>query len=195
MIVVTARGTGEPELAELLERLRALGLAGQVLRAGPRPLIHVTGGDSRRTRRLLALESVRALVPTSGPRVRRAGRRFYPYHALRAGAAGLVLLGLLVFLAGYFPPGVGRAPVPGEVLPPVQWPWYLAPLRGLLALAPARPAWLGPSLLVLLTLVVLALPLLDRTRGERAGQRWPVLVIGLALLAALVVLGLLSGNR
>jgi quinol-cytochrome oxidoreductase complex cytochrome b subunit len=194
VIVVLEHGTSAEELGRVLARMEELGLAGRALEAGPQPLIHVTRGPTRRARRLLAERRVLAIVPTSGPRVRREGRRFYPYHSLNAGAAGLVLLGCLVALAGFLPPGVGSALAPGAALPRPEWPWYLAPLRGLLALAPARPAWIGPSLLVALGALVLALPVLDRTRGEGARERWPVLAAGLALLAALVALGMTGGT-
>ncbi|NOT29619.1 MAG: hypothetical protein HOP15_04120 [Planctomycetes bacterium] len=193
MILVLERGTSAEELAGILERMRELGLSGQALHVGPKPLIHITGGRTRRARRLLALERVQGIVPTSGPRVRQEGRRFYPYHALRASAAGMVLFGALLALAGFFPPGVGSAPAPGEALPAPEWPWYLAPLRGLLSLAPARPAWIGPTVLVLLGALVLSLPALDRTRGPFVRERWPVLAAGLALLVALVVLGIAEG--
>ncbi len=192
MIVVLERGASADELYSVHEHMQALGLEGRVLQEDPQPLIHVTSGSTRRARRLLGHSCVQALVPTSGPRVRREGRRFYPYHALRAGAAGLGLLGALIALAGFFPPGVGSALAPGAALPPPVWPWYLAPLRGLLSLAPTQPSWIGPTLLVLLAALVLALPVLDRTRGSHARERWPVLLAGLVLLAALVVLAFLA---
>ena len=193
MIVVLERGTSAKELDGVLERMRELGLSGQALHVGSKPMIHVTGGSTRRAKRLLALERVQAIVPTSGPRVRQEGRRFFPYHALQAGAVGMVLLGALVALAGFFPPGVGSAPVPGEPLPAPEWPWYLAPLRGLLRLAPARPSWIGPTMLVLLGALVLSLPVLDRSRSALARARWPVLAAGLILLAVLAFLGSAEG--
>jgi hypothetical protein len=193
VIVLLERGAGREEVQGVLERMRALGLAGTELELGTQRLIHVTGGRTRRARHLLSEPAVQAIVPTSGPRVRREGRRFYPFHALCAGAMGLVLLGLLVFLAGFFPPGVSDVLAPGEAPPPPEWPAYLAPLRALLALAPDRPAWLGPSLLVLLAALGLALPALDRTRGEGLRARAPVLLAGLFVLV-LVALGLAGGG-
>ncbi len=192
MIVVLARGTESGEAEAVLERLRADGLEGRLVRAGSRSLIHVLRGPSRRARRLSSDARVVAIVPTSGPRVRREGRRFYPYHALRMGAGGLVLLGLLVGLAGFFPPLAGSEP--GALAAPSRalWPWYLAPLRGLYELLPADPAWLAPGAALFLFGLVLVLPVLDRTRGQDGRARAPVLAAGLLLLGAFAALGALA---
>lgn len=189
MILVTESVTTDAELQAILDRLSGLGMSAQVLRIGTRPLVHVTSGHTRRARALLTHDRVRALIPTSGPRVRREGRRFYPYHALRTGAGGLLLLGLLVALAGFLARGVGAAPVPGVPLPPAEWPWYAAPLRGLLGLFRGSPAWLGPTTALILALLVVALPFVDRSRGEGLRARAPFLVIGLAFVLGIVALG------
>jgi hypothetical protein len=194
VIVLLSPGAGREEVEAVLERMRELDLAGTPLAVGSLRLIHVTRGRTRRARHLLADPLVQAIVPTSGPRVRRVGRRFYPFHALCASAAGLLLLGCLVLLAGFFPPGVTRALAPGEVPPAPEWPWFLAPMRGLLALAPASPAWLGPSLLVALGALFLALPLLDRTRGEGPRARAPVLAAGLLVMLLVLALGIAGGS-
>lgn len=194
MIVLLERGLGRDQVERVLARMHALGLEGAALEVGSQRLIHVTGGHTRRARHLLAEPVVRAVVPTSGPRVRREGRRFYPFHALCSSAMGLVLLGVLVLLAGFFPPGVSGALAPGEEPPAPLWPWYLAPLRGVLALAPQSPAWLGPSLLVGLFALLLCVPLLDRTRAEGLRGRVPVLAVGLLALAAALVLGWVGGG-
>lgn len=194
MIVLLERGADRDEVDGILERMRALGLAGAVLEVGSWRLIHLTQGNTRRARRLLSVPGVQAIVPTSGPRVRRDGRRFYPFHALCSGAVGLVLVGLLVFLAGFFPPGVSEALAPGATPPSPAWPWFLAPARGVLALVPERPLWIGPSLLVALGVLVLGLPLLDRSRATSLRERGPVLLVGALALASALALGLLGGN-
>jgi len=191
VIVLLERGAGDEEVRAVLARMQSLGLAGTPLVAGSQRLIHVTSGRTRRARHLLPEPAVRAILPTSGPRVRREGRRFYPFHALCTSAAGLALIGALVLLAGFFPPGVSETLALGQPPPPPQWPWYLAPLRGLLELAPERPAWIGPSFLVLLGTLVLALPLLDGSSGAR--PRGPVRVLGMLALVALLVLGFVGG--
>ena len=193
MIVLLSGGAGREEVEGVLARMRDLGLSGAPLEAGSLRLIHVTRGRARRARWLLSEPPVQAIVPTSGPRVRRDGRRFYPFHALCASAVGLLLLGLLVLLAGFFPPGVS-APAPDDLAPAPGWPWYLAPMRGLLALAPG-PAFVGPSLLVALGAVFLALPALDRTRGEGLRARAPVLVVGVLVMLLVLGLGIAGGSR
>lgn len=194
MIVLLERGAGREELERVLARMRALGLEGTPLEVGSQRLVHVTRGRTRRARHLLAEPGVRAVVPTSGPRVRREGRRFYPFHALCSVAMGLVLLGALVWLAGFFPPGVSAAVTAGEPVPAPHWPWYLAPMRGVLALAPDRPAWIGPSLLVALGGLLLCVPFLERTRGEGWRARAPALAAGLVVLVVVFGLGVLGAR-
>lgn len=190
MIVVLEASCSDARVAEILAELERMGLEGRVLRGGDRPLVHVTGGDTRRARALRKLDEVEGLVPTSGPRVRRLGRRFYPYHFIRWSAAGVFLLGLLVFLAGQLPPGIG-APVDAQAPPEqVVFPWYVAPIERFVGLFPASLAWLGWTVFWGIAAAVLFLPLLDRTRGRSLAARWPVLALGLGLAAAVVALSL-----
>jgi len=193
VIVLLSRGASPEEVEAVLARMRALGIPGASLEVGSLRLIHVTRGRARRARWLLSEPTVEAIVPTSGPRVRRDGRRFYPFHTLCATALGLLLLGLLVLLAGFFPPGVTSAPAAGEMAPAPEWPWYLAPMRGVLALAPG-PAWVGPSLLVALGALFLAFPLLDRTRGDGVRARAPALAAGILVMIMVLALGIAGGS-
>lgn len=194
MILLLQPAASAADVERVLGRLRELELAGAPLAVGPMRLVHVTSGDTRRARRLVSDPLVQAVVPTSGPRVRREGRRFWPYHALCTAAVSLVLLGVLVLLAGFLPPGVSGTIAPGEAAPAARWPWYLAPARGLLARVPHEPAWLGPSLLVALGALFLALPALDRARGEGLHARLAVLALGLLALGLAVALGLAGGS-
>ena len=195
MIVVLAPGTTEPEVGEVRAALEAQGLSIQPLKAGPRPLLHVTAGPARLARRVLDHPRVEGLVPTAGPRVRREGRRFYPYHALWIVCAALLVGGLLVVLAGAFPPGIGAAaPIGGGESAVPEWPWYLRPFRGVLAFLPASPGWLGPLVLALLIVLVLALPLLDRSRASHPAQRWPVLAVGAAAAVYALIAVLWGGT-
>jgi hypothetical protein len=188
VIVLLKRDATEAELAEVLEEVGAAGLEGQLVRSAGRPMIHIVSGPTRRARRFLKLESVRALIPTSGPRVQRSGRRFYPYHFIRWSAACLVLFGLLVFLAGYLPPGSGS---PIDVLAPpadLTMPWYTRAPHTVLALVPPHLAWVGWLAMIVVAVLVFALPLIDRNRGRRPSERWPVLAAGLAVAAAVLYL-------
>lgn len=188
MIVVTELGTTDGEVREIVERLALRGLKSHVLRVGPRAVVHVTSGSTRRAKALGSHPRVLALVPTSGPRIRREGRRFYPYHSLRAAAAGMLLVGLLVALAGSFPPALRAEGLAADAAV-AAWPWYVAPLRGVLNALPDGPAWVGPTVLLVLALAALVLPAIDgRGVGERS--RLPLLAVGSAVLVAVVFLAL-----
>lgn len=195
MILVLEPTAGEEQVRAVLSRLEALGLAGRVVRLGERPFVHVIDGPTPRAKHLVGEGLVQALVPTSGPRVRREGRRFHPYHTLRIGAGLTLLVGGLFVLAGAFPRGAGVRPLPGQ--PPVEldsWPWYLRPFWAVTAILPDDPTWVGPLALLLLVLAVLALPFLDRSRSASPAARSPVWVLGV-LLVSLVIGGILWGGR
>ena len=132
-------------------------------------------------------------MATSGPRLRRYGHRIYPYHFIRWSAAGILIFGLAVLLAGQFPPGTGAAI--GLERPPVPhpWPWYLEAPRAWLHLFDARQRWVGWSLLLAFVLALFCLPLLDRTHGRGTARRWPFAGVALALVAVVLYLSLREG--
>lgn len=184
MILVLDGAASEEQIADVLAELGQLGLRSALLTSADKPLVHVQGGPTRRARKLLRLEAVQALVPTSGPRVRRRGRRFYPYHFMGWCAVALGLSGLLVLLAGQLPPGVGTPVDPLAAADGASGsaPWFLeAPL-----FAVERLGTLGWAALAALAVLLFALPWIDRTRGEGLARRWPFALLGLAG-AALVV--------
>jgi quinol-cytochrome oxidoreductase complex cytochrome b subunit len=182
VIVVLERGATEAQVGQAVVMLEGRGLGVRVVHADGRPLIHVVSGDSRRARRALALEGVEALVPTSGPRVRKTGRRFWPFHFIRWSAVALVLISFLVLLAGQFPAGLG-APISAHQPPSeVSQPWYLrAPLR-FVELFPAGLAWVAGLVLLALALLAFFLPHLDRSRSAALSDRLPAVGIGLLLV-------------
>jgi quinol-cytochrome oxidoreductase complex cytochrome b subunit len=182
MILVLKPGIEPAELEEVLQALRARGIEGRVLRGASKPLVHLVSGPTRSARALLRLEQVEALVPTSGPRVRQSGRRFYPYHFVHLSAACLLLTGLLVLLAGNLPPGLGDALDAQH--PPAQlaYPWFVRAQLAWVELFPAGSAWLGWLCLYALGLCALLLPLIDRSPAE-APARWPKLLGALVILA------------
>lgn len=182
MILVLKPGIEPQELEEVLRELQKRGIEGRVLKGGPKPLVHLVSGPTRRARRLLDLEQVEALVPTSGPRVRQSGRRFYPYHFVHLSAACLLLTGLIVVLSGNFPPGLGDAIDPQHPPQDLGYPWYVRAPLAFVALFPQSSAWFGWLCLYALGLVALLLPTLDRS-GDSAPARWP------RLLGVLVLLG------
>ena len=183
MIVVLERGATETQVERAVAVLEGRGLVVRVVRAENRPLIHVVSGDTRKARRALALDGVEALVPTSGPRVRRTGRRFWPYHFIRWSAVALVLLSFLVLLAGQFPPGLGK-PIEAHQPPAdLSQPWYVRAPLAFVALFPPGLAWIASLILVALALVAYFLPWLDRSPSRALRDRLPAVVVGLLLVA------------
>ena len=194
MILVLRPGTTDGEAEEVLRELQRLGLGGRLVHGRGSPLVHVTAGSTRRARRLLRMEQVVALVPTSGPRVRSQGRRFYPYYFVNWSAASIVLLGLLVLLAGHLPPGIGSAVDLHHPPREIAAPWYARAPLAFVAAFPRPLAWLGWVVLLLLAAAVFFLPLLDRTRGRTVRERWIVVVAGAAIALAAVLLSLSGGG-
>ncbi len=185
MIVVLRPGTSQAEIDEVLALVERRGMTARVVHGGGKPLVHLLSGSTRRARKLLKLEQVEAVVPTSGPRVRAQGRRFYPYYVLHLSAASMLVLGALVLLAGHLPPGLGDEIDPRHAPDDLVYPWFVRAPIAFVALFPASAAWLGWLCLYALLLAVFLLPWLDRSRtGERS--RWPLVA------AALFALGWLA---
>jgi len=188
VIVVLERGATESEVRAVLAQLEELGLTGHAIESAEKPLIHVTGGRARRARKLIGMDAVEGLVPTSGPRVRSEGRRFYPYHFLYWSAVLLALLGVLMFMAGYSAPGLGaRVDVrtPPDELP---IPWYLRAPERVLDAFPADFVWAGWLVLGVIFLFVFLLPVLDRSEDRGLRHRLPAFAVGILFLLAIAVL-------
>jgi len=194
MIVVLERGATEAHVEEVRQLLEDRGLEVRILAAGGKPAIHVLGGDTRRARKLLKHERVEALVPTSGPRVRREGRRFWPYHFIRWSALSVAIVATLVLMAGQLPPGIGGAVDPRVPPADLDQPWYLRFAMGFVGLFPESMAWVGGLTLVLLAAVFFALPLIDRSRSEARGARVLIGLIGIALVLLWLYAGFSGGH-
>ena len=116
----------------------------------------------------------------------REGAKVFPDVVMRAAAACVAVFAGLVALAAWRPAGLAEAPSAAQQLTgDVRPNWYLAPIDGLLRVAPPQIVGVsGVTVLVSLAavgaLAALALPLVDRN-GGRLGQR-----IGLALYALLL---------
>lgn len=189
MILVLERGTRPDERQAVLAALEELGLEGTLLETLEKPLVHVTKGPTRKVRELLSMDRVEAIVPTSGPRIRREGRHFYPYHFIDCCSLALAALGVLVALAGFFPAGVGHAFDPRRPVPELELPWYLRAPAALVDLLPGGFGWL---LLVLAAGALLCLPYLDRSwpaPGQTRWPRWALLVLALVLWSLLTQRG------
>lgn len=193
MIIVLERGIAEDGARKFLTDLEELGLAGAVLEVEDRHVIHVTAGPSRRARKLLNRSGVVAVVPTSGPRVRRFGRRLFPYYALWYSAVLVLILGVLVFLAGASPPGLGHAIDVRHTPPPSDFPWYVNAPLAIVALFSEGWRWLGHGLVLVLMAVVLFLPLLDGEPPPTLAKRKVRLLVGGLVLLTWCLLAM-QGN-
>lgn len=195
MILVLRSGSSDAEVAEVLLALQRRGIEGRVMPSSDGPLVHLVSGPTRGARKLLKLEQVEALVPTSGPRVRAQGRRFYPYHFVQLAAAAVVTIGVLVLLAGHRPPGIG-APIDAQHPPAeLSWSWYLRAPLSFVALFPEGQAWLGWVCLYAIAALLFLLPFYDRARPSGRGISWPVAAFGIALAAGWLGLMLAGSVR
>jgi len=193
MILVLESGSTEAQIEEVRQLLVERGLEVRVLTAAGKPVIHVLAGDTRRARKLLKHERVEALVPTSGPRVRREGRRFWPYHFIRWSALSVAMVGALVLMAGQLPPGIG-GPVDPRVPPTdLDQPWYMRFSLDFVGLFPESLAWAGWLLLALLAAAFFALPLLDRSTGSSRTRRVLIGLAGVVLVALWLYAGFQGG--
>lgn len=185
MIIVLERGTTPEEEREVLDAMEELGLRGTLLDNLRKPVVHVTQGPTFRARRLTRLDRVETVLPTSGPRIRRQGRRFYPYHFINWSSAAFLMMGGLVLMAGFDPPGVGPEIDPHVPPPGVGAPWFF---RAPLAFVRLFPwAWLGWLALGLVLAALFFLPHLDRSRGNDLRTRAPVLLAGAVLALAWIL--------
>lgn len=185
MIVVLRPGATEAEVAEVVRALEQRGCSARAVPTGTGTVVHVLSGRPRRARRMKRFDQVLEIVPTSGPRVRREGWRWYPYHFVNWSGFGVVLLGALVFLAGMFPTGIGDEVDYSRAPDTVSQPWYLRAPLAFVHLFPRSLFWLGWLLLLLFLMAVLFLPFLDRSRPEDRSGRG--LRIGAALLVVTAV--------
>ena len=186
MMIVFERGAKPEQVQAVEEELRAQGVETRRVRAAGKPVLHVLCGRVASPGKVFTHDAVEGIVATSGPRIRREGHRFYPYHALQWFAIWIVVVAVLVLLAGQLPPGIGiaidlRTP-PSEVVVP----WYGRAATGFLALFPQSLSWLAWTVMVAVLALFVALPRLDR-KADR-----PRLVVVGAVAALLFAIGWLA---
>lgn len=174
MIVVLKPGTDHEEVEEVVAVLAKKGIETRVVSAGGKPVVHLLSGSTRGARRLLKLDQVEAIVPTSGPRLRAKGRPFYPYYVVHLAATAVLVLGALIVLAGHFPPGLGDVIDPHRAPEALEYPWYVRAPLSFVALFPPDLAWLAWLCLYAMVFGVFLLPVLDRSRTEEPRRRWPL---------------------
>lgn len=185
-MIVFERGAKPEQVQAVEDELRAQGVETRCVRAAGKPVLHVLGGRVAKPGKVLAHDAVEGIVATSGPRIRREGHRFYPYHALQWFAIWIVVVAVLVLFAGQLPPGIG---VPIDLQTPpsqVVVPWYGRAATGFLALFPQSLSWLAWTVMVAVAALLVALPRLDRSAGR------PRLVVGGAVLALVFAIGWLA---
>jgi len=184
VIVVLAKGTKDAVVDEVLTELKGYGVGARLLEGAEQPLLHLFDGPTRAARSVLRFDCVVGLIPTSGPRIRRQGRRFYPYHFINWSTALLLLLGILVVLAGYLPPGGEQEIDLASNLAVVETPWYLRAPDNFFTLFHGRPAWMAWLSFFGLLLVGFFVPRIDRFTRHWIRGRWPLVVVGTAFALA-----------
>ncbi len=190
MIIVLKQGSDAGAIQEVIDGLTDVGLKSRQLDGLERPVVHVLNGPSWHAKELAKLEQVSALVPTSGPRHRREGRRFFPFHFLAWSVLLLLLLSSLILLSGFFPPGLGR---PADVLVEGEHAdalWFFRGVHGFLDLFPQGSGSFPMLLLSLIWLAFFLLPEIDRGSGPDWKRRLPVLLLGLFFLFGGLLLSL-----
>jgi hypothetical protein len=175
MIVVLERGASPEQVEEVASKLRARGLQVRALRAGGKPVLHVTAGVGRKAHKVLRDDPVEGLVAMDGPRIRREGHRLFPFHVLNWSAWWILVLGAIVLLAGQFPTGVGRLIDLRNPPSEAHVPWFARAPMAFLSLFPHSLAWLAWTVMLGVLVLFLALPRLDRAREGKPGSRAPVL--------------------
>ncbi len=187
-MIIFERGATTEQVHAVAEELRTQGVETRCVRAAGKPVLHVLGGRVSSPGSVLDHDAVEGIVATSGPRVRREGHRFYPYHALQWFALGIVVVAMLVLLAGQFPPGIGIAIDLQTPPSQVVVPWYGRAATGFLALFPQSLSWLAWTAMVAILALFVALPRLDRSPSR---PRFAVVgaVIALALAIGWLAVG------
>ena len=114
---------------------------------------------------------------------------FFPNYLLGEVVAWLVVIGLIVILASIFPVGIEENANPLETPADIKPEWYFLSFYQLLK-------WIPETLGVIIPAVglplLLLLPFLDRSPEVKPSKRKLVLIIGLAVLLAIIVLTILG---
>jgi quinol-cytochrome oxidoreductase complex cytochrome b subunit len=132
------------------------------------------------------------------------GPRFWPNHIFSELASAVWFMGLIVFLAGFFPHGLQRPADPFVTPEHVKPEWYFLALYQILKLVPK--SFLGiedfnkPATLIfagVFFVVLMALPWIDKTPpdAQHPRRRLPLVIIfftGLLLFAGLSYWGSVS---
>ncbi|MHC5037024.1 MAG: hypothetical protein ACYTHM_06900 [Planctomycetota bacterium] len=186
MILLLHPGTKPEMVGALVKRLREAGVEAEGETAGDRILVRAPQVL------LLAPEiledpGIAKAIPVPEPG--ETGIRFFPDHLLRQGIAVCLVLAALILLATFLPPGLSDPADPMSAPPDVKPGWYFVALHQILGFFPGGWEFVGVLSIVVVMLVFLLFPVLDRSTRLRLGER-PVAWIGIGLGVSLIVLTL-----
>lgn len=123
------------------------------------------------------------------------GPRFWPNHIFSELASAVVFMGLIVFLAGFFPHGLQEPADPFVTPEHVKPEWYFLALYQILKLVPRELMGIQdfnkPATLIfagVFTLALMALPWIDRTPpdAQHPLKRLPIVIVFVVCLIAFI---------
>lgn len=123
------------------------------------------------------------------------GPVFIPTHILNEAIVAIVVMGIIIILAGYFPFGLGSPADPFKTPEHIKPEWYFLPVYQLLKLIPEkllglRNASWAMIITFILFLVLMFLPWIDRSNPEvRHPLKRPlVTIVGVVVIVAAIAL-------
>jgi quinol-cytochrome oxidoreductase complex cytochrome b subunit len=191
-LVVLRTDVGEEDIRRLEKELKAQGADTRVLQGSEKILIHAEQCTPLMVDGLARDPVVEEIVPlTSAAR----GRAFFPVHFFRVICAVLLMAGGLVLLSAFVTPIVGPAADPFVRPDTVDVKWYFIWFERIRSLLPAGMGFMAPLIFIVLPVIGLLWPLIDREGTDGPRRPWLTPVTGLALLGlflALTAWGILS---
>jgi quinol-cytochrome oxidoreductase complex cytochrome b subunit len=192
LTVILRSDLGPDDLERVTRLIADAGARGRTLQGTEKTLIHLEG-SSREVVDVLALDpAVEEIVPLSEAA---RGTAFFPRHFYRIVSAVLIAAGALVLLAAWLPPVVGPEADPFMRPDSLEVKWYFEWFVQLRAVLPAGLGFVAPLLFVLLPLLGLFWPIIDRYGPKGPRRPWLAPAAGLFVLGAFTILtiwGILS---
>ncbi|MFQ5843806.1 MAG: hypothetical protein ACE5JG_02340 [Planctomycetota bacterium] len=189
MIILMKRDAAPDAVRAMVERVRALGLEVTSLDEAKGHAFEVTGSGRGR---VLALRDEAGVAEILTRRTRlEGGEPLWPHFALRLAAFALLLLAALALLTAFLPRGLGDRADPAAAAEPARLEWHLRPLAAFLDLFPGGSAPLGGLMVLVLWVLFLLWPLVDRAdEGTARGRRAVRLIRAMGVALVLLVLAL-----
>ena len=117
---------------------------------------------------------------------------FFPTFLFKEMVVALILFGIVIGLAWYFPAEMGDPADPSDSSFIPKPEWYFLPMYQFLKLFPGKIEVLGLFLQPLLLAVIFFLPFLDRNPERRPGKRKVAMILLTLLVIACIILGYLG---